>query len=162
MPSQLWLKFDKIVCYLQILNEPARIFKPTGAWHERVLFWHQSPCCEVSLTGIGRNNSSLCPQRLSFSLTKVTQILYDIDYLACFSFRTLETSNEISNDSQIFNTIIKGWRNVFSDIVYQKMSTVEYRAIFRGLQLICIYTPAVTLETPNSKINIPVCIITCV
>ena len=30
MPSQLWLKFDKIVCYLQILNEALRILSRRG------------------------------------------------------------------------------------------------------------------------------------
>ena len=30
MPSQLWLKFDKIVRYLQILNEAVRILSRRG------------------------------------------------------------------------------------------------------------------------------------
>ena len=46
------------------------------------------------------------PERLNFRLKKLTQILYDMDYFVCFSFRTLETSNEICNDSQMYDTII--------------------------------------------------------
>ena len=50
----------------------------------------------------------------------------------------------------------------FSDIVWENVFTVKYRAICCGLQHFRLYTPGVTLETPISKINIPVCIITCV
>ena len=32
--------------------------------------------------------------------------LYDMDYFVFFSFRTLETSHEICNDFQMYNTII--------------------------------------------------------
>ena len=42
----------------------------------------------------------------NFRLTKLTQILYDMDYFVCFSFRTRETSHEICNDSQMYDTII--------------------------------------------------------
>ena len=49
-----------------------------------------------------------------------------------------------------------------SDIVWENVFTVKYRAICCGLQHFRLYTPGVTLETPSSKINIPVCIITCV
>ena len=53
------------------------------------------------------------PERLHFSLTKLTKILYDMDYFVCFSMRTLETSHEICNDSQMYNTTHLRMANVF-------------------------------------------------
>ena len=71
MPSQLWLKFDKIVRYLQILNESARILSRRGLGMREFYFGTSLlAVCEVSLTGIGRNNLSIVLKDLVSALRK--------------------------------------------------------------------------------------------
>ena len=125
------------------------------------LFSHQSPCCEVSLTGLVETTYLFVLKDLVSALQSHTNFVRH--RLFCVFF--IQDSWDEQWDMQWFSNLQHHHLRTakcFSDIVYQKMSTVEYRANFCGLQLICLYIPAVTLETPNSKINIPVCIITCV